>query len=362
MFALLISGGVVYLLLGDRMEAILVLAFASLSVSITIVQESRSEKVLEALRNLASPRALVIRDGNRIQIAGREVVRGDVVVIAEGDRVAADATLLKAHDLMLDESLLTGESVAVRKLAPALDARTDAARTIAGGEDSPYVFAGTLVVRGTAHVLVHATGARSEMGKIGKDLRAIETEQPQLQRQMSWLIRDFAIVGAAAGALTVLLFGLLRGSWLQAMLGGIALGMSLLPEEFPLVMTVFMAMGAWRISQARVLTRRAAAIETLGATTVLCTDKTGTLTENRMTVVSIRSTDGQWDSDDDASMSERMLPEMWKVRGPSAQIALKHGRHFSRSLIRSATRSALATMVSVGLTAPIDGKKLASAM
>ncbi|HEY4968518.1 MAG TPA: HAD-IC family P-type ATPase, partial [Steroidobacteraceae bacterium] len=304
MFALLLSGGVVYLLLGDRTEAILLLAFACLSVSITIVQESRSEKILEALRNLASPRALVIRDGNRIQIPGREVVRGDVIVITEGDRVAADATLLDANDLMIDESLLTGESVAVRKLTPALDVPADAARAVAGGEDSPYVFAGTLVVRGTAQILVHATGARSEMGKIGKDLGSIETEQPHLQRQISWLIRDFAIVGAIAGALTILLFGLLRGSWLQAMLGGIALGMSLLPEEFPLVMTVFMAMGAWRISQARVLTRRAAAIETLGATTVLCTDKTGTLTENRMTLVAIRSADGQWDSTDQASMSE----------------------------------------------------------
>ncbi len=304
MFALLIAGGIVYLLLGDRMEAILLLIFASLSVLITIVQESRSERVLEALRNLASPRALVIRDGARIQIAGREVVRGDVIVISEGDRVAADATLVAAHDLMLDESLLTGESVPVRKLAPTIDAKTDAARAIAGGEDLPYVFAGTLVVRGTGRALVHATGARSEMGKIGKELRTIETEQPQLQRQMGWLIRDFAIVGAIAGGLTVLLFGLLRGSWLQAMLGGIALGMSLLPEEFPLVMTVFMAMGAWRISQARVLTRRAAAIETLGATTVLCTDKTGTLTENRMTVVAIGGTDGHWDSAGGAPLSE----------------------------------------------------------
>ncbi len=304
MFALLIAGGIVYLLLGDRMEAILLLAFASLSVVITIVQESRSERVLEALRNLASPRALVIRDGSRIQIAGREVVRGDVMVLTEGDRVAADATLLASHDLLLDESLLTGESVPVRKLAPPSDAHPDTARAAAGGEDSPYVFAGTLVVRGTAQALVHATGARSEMGKIGKDLRSIETEQPQLQRQMSWLIRDFAIVGALAGGLVVLLLGVLRGSWLQAMLGGIALGMSLLPEEFPLVMTVFMAMGAWRISKARVLTRRAAAIETLGATTVLCTDKTGTLTENRMTLVSIRNTDSHWDNDRGGPLSE----------------------------------------------------------
>jgi len=306
MFALLIAGGIVYLLLGDRMEAILLLVFASLSIVITIVQESRSERVLEALRNLASPRALVIRDGARIQIAGREVVCGDVVVISEGDRVAADATLLTSHDLMLDESLLTGESVAVHKLAAVIDTEADAARASAGGEDLPYVFAGTLVVRGTGQARVHATGARSEMGKIGKDLRSIETEQPHLQRQMRWLIRDFAIVGAIAGGLTVLLFGLLRGSWLQAMLGGIALGMSLLPEEFPLVMAVFMAMGAWRISQARVLTRRASAIETLGATTVLCTDKTGTLTENRMTVVAIGGTDGRWDSDSGIPLSEQI--------------------------------------------------------
>ena len=157
-----------------------------------------------------------------------------------------------------------------------------------------------------AKALVRATGARSEMGKIGKDLRSIETEQPHLQRQMSWLIRDFAIVGAVAGAMVVLLFGLLRGSWLQAMLGGIALGMSLLPEEFPLVMTVFMAMGAWRISQARVLTRRASAIETLGATTVLCTDKTGTLTENRMTVVTLRGADERWDKDSNELPSPAM--------------------------------------------------------
>jgi Ca2+-transporting ATPase len=297
MFALLITGGVVYLILGDLMEAMLLVAFASLSVVITIVQESRSERVLEALRNLASPRAVVIRDGNRVQIAGREVVCGDLLVITEGDRVAADATVMDGHDLMLDESLLTGESLPVRKVAVAVNLQTESRPPVAGGEDSPYVFAGTLVVRGTAKALVRTTGAHSEMGKIGKDLRSIETEQPHLQRQMSWLVRDFALVGAGAGAMVVLLFGLLRGSWLQAMLGGIALGMSLLPEEFPLVMTVFMAMGAWRISRARVLTRRASAIETLGATTVLCTDKTGTLTENRMNVVTLRGAGGRWDKD-----------------------------------------------------------------
>ena len=305
MFALLIGGGVVYLLLGDRIEALLLLLFASLSVTITIVQESRSERVLEALRNLASPRALVIRDGKRFHIAGRDVVRDDIIVISEGDRVAADATLVSSHDLLLDESLLTGESIPVRKLAQPSSGFAGVHRALPapGGEDLPYIFAGTLVVRGTGQALVRATGIRSEMGKIGRTLQAIETEQPRLQLQMRWLVRDFAIIGALLGGLTVLLYGLLRGSWLEAMLGGIALGMSLLPEEFPLVMAVFMAMGAWRISRARVLTRRASAIETLGATTVLCTDKTGTLTENRMTVVAIIGGDAHWDQGGNTPLS-----------------------------------------------------------
>lgn len=305
MFALLIGGGVVYFLLGDRIEALLLLLFAGLSVTITIVQESRSENVLQALRNLASPRALVIRDGKRILIAGREVVRDDLVVVSEGDRVAADATLVWSQDLLLDESLLTGESIPVSKLAHDSSAKTNDQPVVPGpgGEGLPYIFAGTLVVRGTGQALVHATGIRSEMGKIGRALGTIETEQPRLQRQIQSFVRTFAIIGALVGGLVVLLFGLLRGSWLEAMLGGIALGMSLLPEEFPLVMSVFMAMGAWRISQARVLTRRASAIETLGATTVLCTDKTGTLTENRMTVVSILSEDADWDHDKKMTVS-----------------------------------------------------------
>ncbi len=301
MFALLLIGGVVYLLLGDHMEAILLLLFATLSVSITIVQQSRSEHVLETLRNLASPRALVIRDGSRSTIAGREVVRDDIIIISEGDRVAADAGLLSSHDLLLDESLLTGESVPVRKSPATAGPVTVSA--VPGGEDMPLVFAGTLVVRGTGQARVYATGLRSEMGKIGRALQSIEMEQPHLQKQMQWLVRDFAIFGVVAGALIVLLFGLLRGPWLEAMLGGIAIGMSLLPEEFPLITAVFMAMGAWRISRAKVLTRRAAAIETLGSTTVLCTDKTGTLTENRMTVVSVFDDRVHWNFADGKSPS-----------------------------------------------------------
>ncbi len=281
MFALLLGGGAIYLLLGDLTEALILLVFATISVMITIVQETRSEHVLEALRDLTSPRALVIRDGVRRRIPGREVVRGDVIVLAEGDRVPADALLLSAQDIETDESLLTGESVPVRKMAAAPP--TAALRP--GGDDLPAVFSGTMVVRGHGIAEVRATGLASEIGKIGQALGGIETEPPLLRRQTEKLVRILATAGLSLSALVVVIYGVFRGSWLDGLLGGVALSMSMLPEEFPLVLTVFMVMGAWRISQARVLIRRAAAIETLGAATVLCTDKTGTLTQNQMMVV-----------------------------------------------------------------------------
>jgi P-type Ca2+ transporter type 2C len=286
MLALLLGGGVIYLALGDLKEALILLVFATMSVVITVVQETRTERVLEALRDLTSPRALVIRDGERKRIAGREVVRGDFVVLAEGDRVPADAVLVQSHDLQTDESLLTGESVPVRKIARGDVAVLKGQRP--GGDDLPYVFSGSLVVRGMGIGEVIAIGALSEIGKIGQSLSTLEIEPPRLQAQTRRIVRTFAMVGGAVSVLAVLLYGTLRGGWLDAVLGGIALGMSMLPEEFPVVLTVFMAMGAWRISQARVLTRRAAAIETLGSATVLCTDKTGTLTENRMSIVELR--------------------------------------------------------------------------
>jgi Ca2+-transporting ATPase len=286
MFGMLLAAGGIYLLLGDRIEALILLAFASISVMITIIQESRSERVLEALRSLTSPRALVIRDGERVRIPGREVVRGDLLVVSEGERIAADAILLACDDVHVDESLLTGESVPVRKCGVISPIDTNRA---SGGEDSPAIFSGTLVVRGQGVARVIATGARSRIGQIGKSLAGIESATPRLTRETRIVVRTFAFIGLACCALVVILFGLYRGTWLNALLAGIAVGMSLLPEEFPLVLTVFMVMGAWRLSRARVLTRRAAAIETLGAATVLCTDKTGTLTENRMSIAELRT-------------------------------------------------------------------------
>ena len=282
MLALLLLGGVAYLLLGDLAEALILLAFATFSVAVTVIQESRTENVLEALRDLSAPRALVIRGGERIRIAGRDVVRGDLIVIEQGDRVAADAILIAASDLQADESLLTGESLPVGKVAGSADAAESEHRP--GGEDQPYLYSGSLIARGSGTALVIATGALSEIGKIGNSLATLDSEAPRLRTETTRIVRIAAIGGGSVAVMVVLLYGLLRGGWIDALLAGIAIGMSLLPEEFPVVLTIFLAMGAWRIGQAGVLTRRASAIETLGSATVLCTDKTGTLTENRMAV------------------------------------------------------------------------------
>ncbi|MGA0603133.1 cation-translocating P-type ATPase [Caulobacter sp. KR2-114] len=280
MFLLLLGGGGIYLVLGDLREALVLAAFALLSVGIAVVQEYRSERVLEALRDLTNPLANVVRDGVRRRLPSRDLVRGDLIAIAEGERVPADALLRAGHGVEVDESLLTGEFAPVRKAL----STTATALAAPGGEDTPFVFSGTLLVRGDGLAEVVATGPRSEIGKIGKALRAIESQPARLSRETRSLVRIAGVAAFLVCAAVVLIIGLARGSWLQALLGGVSIGMSMLPEEFPLVLTVFMVMGAWRISRARVLTRRASAIETLGSATVLCTDKTGTLTQNRMTL------------------------------------------------------------------------------
>src|SRR5579885_1779873 len=209
MFALLLAAGAIYLLLGDLREAVILALFACTSVGIAVVQEVRTERVLESLRDLTSPRALVVRDGIETRIAGAEVVRGDLVVLAEGDRVPADATVVAAHDLVVDESLLTGESVPVKKIA--WSATTSAGSHAPGGDDLPYVYAGSLVVRGHGRAEVTATGARSEIGKIGGAIAGIETEPPRLRAETKLLVRRFAAVSLGLSALSVPLYGLFRG-------------------------------------------------------------------------------------------------------------------------------------------------------
>ena len=297
MFQLLVAAAVVYLVLGDTGEALMLLAFVLMIMGITLVQERRTERVLEALRELTSPRATVVRDGQPHDIAGSDVVVGDLLLLSEGERIAADAQLLQAHDLHTDESLLTGEAVPVRKTACAGD--VPAARP--GGDDLPFVYAGTVVVGGQGLARVLATGARSEIGRIGKTLDEVGTPATPLHLETRRLVRVFSVIGLVLSVVVVVLYGSLRHDWLGGVLAGITLAMSMLPQEFVLILTVFMTMGAWRMSRQQVLTRRSATIETLGSATVLCTDKTGTLTQNRMSVaeIAIRTVHGMelWQAD-----------------------------------------------------------------
>lgn len=282
MFLMLLAAGGLYLLMGEPSDAAMLLGFVVVVMATTVVQERRTERALEALRDVASPRALVVRDGEHRSVAGREVVRGDLLVLVEGDRVPADGILRRGINVAADESLLTGESVPVRK-APSPDA---GALDSPGGDDLPSMFAGTLVTAGQGIVEVLATGPRSALGDVGAALEEVQTERTPLQRETGRLVRVFAIVALAVCALSVVSYALVRGggadAWRQGLLGGIATAMAILPEEFPVVLTVFLALGAWRISRSNVLTRRMPAVETLGAATILCVDKTGTLTQNQM--------------------------------------------------------------------------------
>jgi Ca2+-transporting ATPase len=293
MFLLLISAAAIYLVLGDLREALVLFASVFVVMGITLYQERKTERALEALRDLSSPRALVVRDGEAKRIAGREVVQGDVLLVKEGDRVPADAVLLACSDLSADESLLTGESVPVAKRA----GDAGASPPPPGGDDLPFVYSGTLLTQGHGTAQVLATGVRTEIGKIGRALERLESEPSPIQRESRRAVLLFATVGLGLCVLVAVLYGLTRGSWLNGLLAGITLAMANLPEEIPVVLTVFLALGAWRISRKGVLTRRSPAIETLGETTVLCVDKTGTLTQNRMAVRRLWVGDGSFDID-----------------------------------------------------------------
>lgn len=270
MFLLLLVAGSLYFAMGDAHEGIMLMGFVFIIMGVTIIQERRTERVLETLRELASPRALVVRDGCERRIPGVDVVRGDLLILSEGDRVPADAEVLQAHELAIDESLLTGESGWVPKLESGLP-----------------VYAGTLVVRGQGLARVTMTGAATRFGQIGESLSAISVEPSPLRQQIERLTLRLAWTGAGLSFLLALAYAFRSGSWVDGMLSGITLAMALLPQEFPVILIIFFALGARRIARQGVLTRRLNALETLGKTTVLCVDKTGTLTENRMRLAAL---------------------------------------------------------------------------
>ncbi len=273
MFSLMIGCSVLYILLGDVREGIIMLCTVNVIITITFYQSRRTEKALAALKNLSAPRALVIRDGIERRIAGREVVPGDLVILNEGDRIPADGEIQGYSTLVVDESLLTGESVPVNKNA--------------SSSIENKVFSGTLVVRGKGTFEVKSTGTQTEFGKVGKSLQSITKDQTRLQKEMKILIRNFFIIGIGLSIAVIVASYLVRGNFLNSLLQGVAASMAMLPEEFPVVMTIFLAMGAWRLSKNNVLTRNPSAIETLGSASVLCSDKTGTITMNKMIVAAV---------------------------------------------------------------------------
>ncbi len=280
MFLLLVACGSLYLILGDIQEGLMLLGFVFVIMGIEFYQEKKTEKALDALKDLASPRALVIREGVEKRIAGRDVVTDDLVILQEGDRVPADATVLYSVNLSADESLLTGESVPVSKS----EWNGKDKNIQPGGDDLPFVYSGSMIVQGNGIVKVSAIGQNTEIGKIGKALESVKEEPTKLKTEMSSLVKKLAIIGISLCVLVILVYTYTRGDLLKGFLAGITLAMAMLPEEFPVVLTVFMALGAWRMSKKNVLTRKPSAVETLGSATVLCTDKTGTLTQNKMTV------------------------------------------------------------------------------
>ena len=367
MFLMLLAAGSIYLALGDRGEALFLLGFVFVVIGITLAQERKTQRALESLRDLSAPRALVIRDGQEQRIAGREVVRGDLLVLHEGDRIAADALLIDGQ-LEVDESLLTGEAVPVAKLplaqdsqnaqasasaeAPAASAGPPQARPAPSGDSAAHevasvgamaasagppqarpapsggsaahevasvgaIYASTVVTRGVAVAQVCATAAHTAVGRIGADLAATVEPPSALQQGSRRLVRNLGI-----GALVLALAQVLLGWWwnsrplLESLLSGIALAMAILPEEIPVILTVFLALGAWRISHQKVLTRRVTAVEALGAITVLAVDKTGTLTMNRMAVAELTSGEQHFRPE---SASE--LPEHFHLLAEFAMLA-----------------------------------------
>ncbi|MDD5363240.1 MAG: cation-translocating P-type ATPase [Ignavibacteria bacterium] len=300
MFILLISCSVVYLILGSLGEALMLFAFVFVVMGITLYQERKTERALEALRDLSSPRANVIRNKESKRIPGRDVVTGDILILSEGDRVPADSILLSSNTISVDESLLTGEAVPVRKA----QWENQSEQGKPGGDDTPFLFSGTLIVQGQGIARVTATGMNSEIGKIGKALQSVTSENTPLQKETGKLVKDISIIGGILFLVIIFVYGFSRNDWLGGILAGITLAMAILPEEFPVVLTIFLAFGAWRISKKHVLARKISAVETLGSASVLCVDKTGTLTMNKMTLAEISTGEDFFRTDGNSSLPD----------------------------------------------------------
>lgn len=292
MFLMLLVAGSIYLALGDRAEALFLLAFVVVVIGITLAQEHKTQRALESLRDLSAPRALVRRDGVEIRIAGREVLPGDVLVLHEGDRIAADAVLVEGQ-LSVDESLLTGEAVPINKLP----------------DTTSLLYASTVVTKGFGYAIVQTTGINTAIGHIGQTLAATDEIPSGLQQASRSLIRNLSIIAIGLALTLIFINWLLNDkAVLESLLSGITLAMATLPEEIPVILTVFLALGAWRMTKIKVLTRRISAVEALGAITVLAVDKTGTLTQNRMQIAELSVDNSSYIANQDNELPEMFHP------------------------------------------------------
>ncbi|NBV12053.1 MAG: ATPase, partial [Actinobacteria bacterium] len=261
MLILLIAAGVINFLLAEVLDALMLMVTVFIVLGISIYQSRRSEKALQALKELSAPTVKVLRDGVEKRISSKRLVVGDLMLLSEGDRVCADATIISGTSLAADESTVTGESVPVDK------------------NEGELLLSGTLITRGHGTAEVSATGIRSQLGAIGRSLQEITTNRSRLQKDVDQLVRVIGVLGIFTVIAVVTIYGSTRNNWLEGGLAGIAAAMALIPEEFPVILTLFMAIGAWRISKEKVITRQPSSIESLGSISVLCVDKTGTITE-----------------------------------------------------------------------------------
>ena len=297
MFLLLLIAATVYFLLGAPKDGAIMLVFVGFVASITFIQEWKTEKTMNALKDLTSPKVNTLRDGKNILIKSTELVPGDVVFLSEGERIPADCIVLEPSNFSVDESILTGESEYVMKVS------TTQSEKSTDYWKKDILYAGTLCVFGKCTAIVKFTGINTEYGKIGKAISEAKDEPTPLQKKVSILVKNIAIAGVILCISVMVTSYFYSFNILNSILSGISLAMAIIPEEFPVVLTVFLSMGAYRLAKNNTLMRKISAVETLGSATVLCVDKTGTITQNKMKVKSIYS-DGRIFNNEDLKNQE----------------------------------------------------------
>ncbi len=287
MFLLLLAAAIIYFILGEARDGAIMLVFVIGIIGIDVVQEWKTDKTLSALKDLSAPHVRVIRDGTPQDILSEDLVPDDIMIISEGCKISADGFVIKCSDLCTDESSLTGEAEGVWKTVCNDIENTPNSD---GYWRKDYCYAGTLCIQGSAYILVDKIGSQTEYGKIGMNIASVTEEKTPLKKQTDWLVKICAVLAAVLFVLVSVItyFNISDHEFadrvIESILSGITLSMAMIPEEFPVVLTVFLSMGAWRLAKKSSLVRKLPSVETLGAVSVLCVDKTGTITVNQMTV------------------------------------------------------------------------------